>query len=103
MVLQPTKKELNKKTYGVKKILLKKLDNFLNSPIEKKMAYSSFLGGIGLTTMPYIGKYINLKLTTKDVNISLINGEGDGILSITIGLLLLILSLYLWKKIPKQA
>jgi len=102
MELQSTKNKLNKNTHDVKQILLTKLNSFLNSPIEKKMAYGSFVGGISLITMPYIRNFINLKLETKNVAISLNKGEGaTDSLYLIIGILLLILSLYLLRKAPK--
>ena len=79
----------------IKDILLKKLNSILNTPIEKKITKGLFFAGISLITIPILYKLINFKYTSTSSTIELHNGGDSSYLSLAIGIILVITSIFL--------
>lgn len=79
----------------IKDILLKKLNSILNTPLEKKITQGLFFTGMSLITIPILYKLINFKYISDSSTIELNNGGGNHYLSLIIGLILVVTSIYL--------
>lgn len=90
--------------FGVKQSILKKIDSILNSPIEKKMAYGSFVTGSGLVSVPIISQIFELKFSLNEYDVLISHGGNSDLIywiSLIIGVFFIGLSVYFLKKIPR--